>query len=178
MGWVSFYDQTITVGGSATTGAIPFIIGGLTGKRIVFEVSNPAALDTWKTAFNLTFSQDLADFPEADNTSAANFSLTTPAALPSVPSTVNCDTSGVLTFQPVTAAAKFYRTTFTNASLSTGVLTLAHALAVTPVVVQIYDGSGKQLFPDDITLTNANSAAIDLTSYGTLTGTYSAIVVG
>jgi hypothetical protein len=63
VGWVSFYDQTIDVSGSAASGSIPFVIEGLTGKRIVFEVSNPEALDTWKTAFNLSFSQELADFP-------------------------------------------------------------------------------------------------------------------
>lgn len=111
-------------------------------------------------------------------TIAANFTLTAPAGLPASASTVNCDTAGNISFQAVVAAARFYRTTFTNASLSSGVLTLTHSLAATPVIVQIYDGSGKQILPDDITSTNANSTAVDLTSYGTLTGTFNAIAVG
>jgi hypothetical protein len=73
------------------------------------------------------------------------------------------------------------RATFTNASLSAGVLTITHNLALsTPysVIVSIFNNSYQQIIPDQVTGAT-NSVAIDLTSYGTLTGTWGyAIVAG
>lgn len=66
-----------------------------------------------------------------------------------------------------------YSTTFTNASLSAGVLTVTHNLNKTPVVVVIADNNSKQIIPDDITFSSNNEIAVDLTQFGTLTGTWS-----
>jgi len=64
--------------------------------------------------------------------------------------------------------------TFTNASLTAGVLTINHTLGLSApytLIVSIFDNAGKQIIPDEVT-GSANSVAIDLTSYGVLTGTW------
>jgi len=70
-----------------------------------------------------------------------------------------------------------YQRTFINADLATGVLTVTHNLNSNYVIVAVYDNNSKQIGPDDITLTSVNALTIDLTSYGTLTGTWSCIVI-
>jgi len=63
---------------------------------------------------------------------------------------------------------------FTNASLTAGVLTITHNLTLsTPysLTVSIFNNSSQQITPDLITGA-ANSVAIDLSSYGTLSGTW------
>ena len=64
--------------------------------------------------------------------------------------------------------------TFTNASLTAGVLTITHTLGLSApyaVNVVIFDNNAKQIIPDEVTGT-ANNVAVDLTSYGALTGTW------
>lgn len=64
--------------------------------------------------------------------------------------------------------------TFTNASLSAGVLTITHNKALSApygIVVVIFDNNSKQIIPDEVTGAT-NSVAIDLTSYGTISGTW------
>lgn len=73
---------------------------------------------------------------------------------------------------------RVYRTSFTNASLTAGVLTVTHNLGQQVVNCQVYDNNNKLLLPDDITLSSSSNLAVDLTSYGTLTGTYNVIVTG
>lgn len=66
------------------------------------------------------------------------------------------------------------RGTFTNSTLSSGVLTVAHALALSApymVNVVIFDNNSKQHIPGDVT-GSANSVAIDLAAEGALTGTW------
>jgi hypothetical protein len=79
------------------------------------------------------------------------------------------------TWQTVSAGASLTKSTFTNASLSTGVLTITHNLGLASnaevLMVTILNNSKKQIIPDDITF-SANSFAVDLTSYGTLSGTW------
>jgi len=63
--------------------------------------------------------------------------------------------------------------TFTNATLSAGVLTITHTLGLTNFlkIVSISDNNEEQIIPDDITFAT-NTILVDLTSYGTLTGTW------
>jgi len=64
--------------------------------------------------------------------------------------------------------------TFTNASLSTGKLTITHSKGLSApyqIVVFIFDNNGKEIIPDEIT-GSTNSVEIDLTSYGTISGTW------
>jgi hypothetical protein len=66
------------------------------------------------------------------------------------------------------------RGTFTNADLAAGVLTITHSKNLaTPYTLQvvIYNNLGKIILPDAVTGT-ANSHAIDLSSFGALTGTW------
>jgi hypothetical protein len=76
------------------------------------------------------------------------------------------------------SATGIYRTTFTNATLVAGVLTVTHGLGNKVVTVQISDNTDKVIQPDDITLTSTTASTVDLTSFGTLTGTWNVIVTG
>lgn len=74
----------------------------------------------------------------------------------------------------LTTIASAVRGTFVNADLSTGVLTISHLKALTApytVSVTIFNNSGVQVIPDSVTGTT-NNVAVDLTSYGSLTGTW------
>lgn len=71
-----------------------------------------------------------------------------------------------------------YRTSFTNATLSSGSLTVTHGLNQQFVQLIIYDNNNKQLQPDDITATSATVSTVDLSSFGTLTGTWNVVVIG
>lgn len=66
--------------------------------------------------------------------------------------------------------------TFTNSDLTAGVLTFSHGLGIRYNVVQIFDNSFKQIIPDDVTLTSTVQCSVDLTSYGTITGTWYIVV--
>ncbi len=68
---------------------------------------------------------------------------------------------------------------FTNAALVAGVLTVTHNLNQQFVMVRLYDNTNRAIGePDNITATNVNSCAIDLTSFGTIPGTWRAVVFG
>ncbi len=72
-----------------------------------------------------------------------------------------------------------YTGTFTNATLSAGKLTITHNKALSapyPIIVSIFDNNYKQIIPDEVTGA-ANSVEIDLTSYGTLSGTWGYVYV-
>lgn len=75
-------------------------------------------------------------------------------------------------------ASRMVRGTFANADLTAGVLAIAHNLNVASVLIQIYDESNQQILPDTITLTDANTTTVDLSSYGTISGTWSYIIFG
>lgn len=73
----------------------------------------------------------------------------------------------------------FYRVAFTNADLTGGVLTMTHGLGQKIVAVQISDNADKVIpVTDDVTLTSTTQCTVDLTSFGTLSGTWNAIVTG
>jgi hypothetical protein len=65
---------------------------------------------------------------------------------------------------------------FVDGDLTAGVLTVAHNLGRQYVQVQVFDDSDQLIQPDDITLTDGNNLDIDLTSFGTLTGTYNYVI--
>src|SRR3972149_7718615 len=79
--------------------------------------------------------------------------------------------AGTFTGTSVSAGAS-YTTSFTNASLSSGILTVTHSLGIQYVNFTIYDNNGKMILPDDATATSTSVLTIDLTSYGTLSGTW------
>jgi hypothetical protein len=74
---------------------------------------------------------------------------------------------------------RVFEQTFTNASLASGVLTITHNLGRQICEVTIADNANKAIgAPDDITYTSTTSLSIDLTSFGTLTGTWTVNVRG
>lgn len=95
---------------------------------------------------------------------------------------INDGTNNVkATFTQVKAALGIptvYRTSFTNASLSAGVLTVTHNIGQQFVQVIVTDNNNKALQPDDITMTSGTALAVDLSSFGTLTGNWNVMVIG
>jgi hypothetical protein len=77
-------------------------------------------------------------------------------------------------------AARIVRGTFQNSTISGagGALAVTHNLGVSNVLVQVYDENNRQIQPDEITLTSNNTVTIDLSSFGTISGTWSYIVFG
>ncbi len=65
-----------------------------------------------------------------------------------------------------------YTTSFTNANLSSGILAVTHNLGVTYPVVIIYDENDNVIESDEITYSTTNEIAIDLSSFGTISGTW------
>jgi hypothetical protein len=74
--------------------------------------------------------------------------------------------------------AKRYSLAFTNGDLSSGVLSVTHSLGQQYVVCQVYDNDEELINPDEVTLQDANSLDVDLTSYGTLSGTWHVVCIG
>jgi len=73
-----------------------------------------------------------------------------------------------------TGGATLTRATFVNGDLAAGVLTITHSAGLAApysVMVVIFDNNNRQIIPDEVTGAT-NSVAVDLTSYGTLTGTW------
>jgi len=61
---------------------------------------------------------------------------------------------------------------FVNADLVDGVLTFAHNTGIAYGVCQVTNGSGNVVVPDDVNVSNANNALINLVSWGTLSLTW------
>ncbi len=74
--------------------------------------------------------------------------------------------------------SKTFRSAFTSANLTAGILTVTHNLGQQFASVQIWDNTNKRIEADDYTATNATTMAVDLSSYGAIAGTWNAVVVG
>lgn len=70
-----------------------------------------------------------------------------------------------------------YQANFTDANLVAGVLTVTHNLNSQYVSVVVYNNSNQIIIPDEVTATSTSVSTIDLTSYGTLTGTWRAVII-
>lgn len=68
--------------------------------------------------------------------------------------------------------ADYHEQSFVNGDLSSGILTVTHNLGKQYPQVIVYDNNGKKITPDDITATSTSVTTIDLTSFGTITGTW------
>jgi hypothetical protein len=71
-----------------------------------------------------------------------------------------------------------YRLAFTDGDLSSGVLSVNHALGQQYCSVTVSDNDDEIISPDEVTFTDANNLSIDLSSYGTLSGTWNVVVLG
>jgi len=77
----------------------------------------------------------------------------------------------------ITDTSTSYYRAFVNGDLAAGVLTVTHNFGHKYVNVQVYDNSDKLVIPDDVTLSSTSALAIDLSSYGTISGTWHALVL-
>lgn len=76
-------------------------------------------------------------------------------------------------------ATTAFRQAFTNASLTAGVLTVTHNIGQQFVQINVYDENNKLISTvDDVTCTSTVACTIDLTSFGTLSGTWNVVVTG
>ncbi len=73
-----------------------------------------------------------------------------------------------------TGASASYLTTFTNADLVAGVLTVTHNLDTQYCHYVIIDNNGKVCWADDVTMTSTTVTTISLVSYGAIAGTWRA----
>ena len=64
---------------------------------------------------------------------------------------------------------------FTNATLVAGVLTITHNFGSQFVGIHVYDNTNQEIIPDSVTATSTTQSAIDLSTYGTITGTWTLI---
>jgi len=93
---------------------------------------------------------------------------------------LTADSAGVGTWQESsggTSDTTVYIKTFTNSDLSSGVLSVSHGLSSTICQVSVFDNSNNFILPDEITLIDANSLTIDLSSFSTISGDWNCIVV-
>jgi len=69
-----------------------------------------------------------------------------------------------------------FNQSFTNSDLSSGVLTASHNLSAKYVLVRIYDNDDKIIGADEYTATDTNTLTIDLSTFGTITGTWNIVI--
>ena len=69
-----------------------------------------------------------------------------------------------------------YTTSFVDGDLTAGILTVTHSLSEQYVLCQVYNDSDQLVVPDDITLSSTSALAVDLSSFGTISGTWNVVV--
>ena len=72
----------------------------------------------------------------------------------------------------VSGATASSAASFNNGDLSSGIYTFNHTLTSKYVAIAVFDNNDKEITPDEITASDTNNAAIDLSSYGTISGTW------
>jgi len=100
------------------------------------------------------------------------------SATPTLNQFLRSDAGGI--WQPVTldlGSLGIFRQSFTDASLTAGVLTVTHGLGTLVVSVQVYDELNKIVRPD-VTLVSASALTLDFAGFGTIPSTFNVIVVG
>lgn len=71
-----------------------------------------------------------------------------------------------------------YRLSFTSTDLSSGLLSVTHAIGEKYVSVTVYDDNDKQIIPSEIALLNTLQLEIDFSGFGAISGTWNLVVVG
>lgn len=91
---------------------------------------------------------------------------------------VSVDVYGRVSAGTLSNYGTVYRTSFTNASLVSGLLTVNHNLGQKYVSIMIYDSSDRLIYPDQTTCVSNSQATVDFTFFGALTGTYYLVAIG
>lgn len=71
-----------------------------------------------------------------------------------------------------------FRSSFTNATLASGILTVTHAIGEQFVQVTVIDNNNRAVIPDEVEMISTTQTTIHLSSFGTLTGTWRVVVTG
>lgn len=74
------------------------------------------------------------------------------------------------------ASGSAYTMSFTNSNLSAGILTVTHNLGSKYCCVAVSNNNDKQVVPNEVTFTSTSALAIDLSGFGTLSGTWNVVV--
>ena len=75
-----------------------------------------------------------------------------------------------------TSSSADYNLSFTDSDLTAGVLSVNHSLNDQYVYVMVVDNNDVSVVPDEVTYTDANNCEVDLSGYGTLTGTWNLVI--
>ena len=78
----------------------------------------------------------------------------------------------------ITTTGLVYRRSFSNSDLVSHILTVVHNLHQQFVVVQVSNNLNQVIVPTQVTLQDTSTVVIDLTSAGTLTGTWHVVIRG
>ena len=70
-----------------------------------------------------------------------------------------------------------YATSFVNGDLSSGILTVTHSLSNKYCIVAIYKNDDTYIIPDEVEVVSTSSLTVDLSSFGTITGTWNVVVL-
>lgn len=75
--------------------------------------------------------------------------------------------------------AKSYKTTFTSSDINgAGIFIVAHNLGTLATAVTVFDDTGEQIFPGEITVVDLNTINLDLSAYTPINGTYAVLIYG
>lgn len=85
---------------------------------------------------------------------------------------ISSASNGAVTVSALVGGGDVYTDSFTNANLSSGLLTVNHNLNAQYVNVSVYDNNDNLILPDEIIATSVGVTTLDLTSYGTIAGTW------
>lgn len=78
----------------------------------------------------------------------------------------------------LTGVTRTVRGSFTSANITNGMYAFTHGLGQTFNNITVWDNNNNVISPDNINATSNTVVTVDLTSYGTITGTYQIVVGG
>ena len=81
-------------------------------------------------------------------------------------------------FEDTSGGGNTVTASFDNGDLTAGVYTFNHALGIKFINVHVFDNNDKEVTPDEVTATDTNNTAIDLSAYGAIAGTWNVRGVG
>ncbi len=84
--------------------------------------------------------------------------------------------SGALTWNGIDLTANQYTEAFDDGDLTAGVIAITHSLGRQYTHVTVYDSSDIIVQPDAVTATSTSVSTIDLSSFGTISGTWNVVI--
>jgi hypothetical protein len=162
-GWILATDGTITIGTTALNFSQFTGVGAIIGGSGLTKTGNQ--LDVVGTPGRIVANADSID-------------LATNGVVPGTYNSVTVDAYGRVTLGADLVQTKVFRLGFTNTALSSGILTINHNIGTQFCQIQIFDNNNKRIEADDYTATSSTTMTVDLTAYGTISGTWWAVIVG